>query len=151
MGGWTFMKFSAYGKNEQLDRLFHAWLYCFTLLKLGAAQVCALGVLLVELSNDFFIEGHDMTHFNGLYIYVFGYGRIHPQYTDRIKVYIWHKHMFCYVSSCTVLRLTHSQLPIGITSLEKVVQPLVTWWPWLTLCELSRILKVMQWITRLSS
>ena len=29
------------------DRLFNSWLDCFTLLKLGAAEVCALGVLLV--------------------------------------------------------------------------------------------------------
>ena len=30
-----------------LDRLFHAWLNCFTLLKLGMADICDLGLLLV--------------------------------------------------------------------------------------------------------
>ena len=33
--------------NEQLPRLFHVWIDCFTLLKIGAVEVCAFGVLLV--------------------------------------------------------------------------------------------------------
>ena len=35
-----------YGRNKELARLFHAWLDCFVLLKLGATEVCALQVLL---------------------------------------------------------------------------------------------------------
>ena len=39
------------GKFE--GRLFQAWLDFFTFLKLGAAEVCALGVLLVGLKFTF--------------------------------------------------------------------------------------------------
>ena len=38
---------SGYGHEQRLAGLFHTWLDCFTLLKLGAAEVCAFGVLLV--------------------------------------------------------------------------------------------------------
>ena len=38
--GWIFIIFSGYGHKEQLARLFHAWIDYFTLLKLGAAEVC---------------------------------------------------------------------------------------------------------------
>ena len=44
--GWIFMKFSGHGHKKQQATLFHAWMDCFTLLKLGAVEVCALGVLL---------------------------------------------------------------------------------------------------------
>ena len=45
--GWTFMKFSGYGHKKQQATLFHAWVDSFTLFKLGVAEVCALGVLLI--------------------------------------------------------------------------------------------------------
>ena len=35
------MKFSGYAQETDLARLFHAWLDCFALLKLGAVGVCA--------------------------------------------------------------------------------------------------------------
>ena len=37
-----FMKFSGYWHKEQLAKLFHAWLYYFTLLNVGAVVVCAV-------------------------------------------------------------------------------------------------------------
>ena len=45
------MKFSGYGHKEQLTRLIDAQIDCFTLLKLGVAEVCALGVLFVRYWN----------------------------------------------------------------------------------------------------
>ena len=39
---------SGYGHKQQLARLFHAWLDCFALLKLGTLEVCTLRVLLVS-------------------------------------------------------------------------------------------------------
>ena len=41
------MKFLGYRQKNKLSRLFCAWLDCFALLKLGAAEICALGELLV--------------------------------------------------------------------------------------------------------
>ena len=45
--GGILMKFSGYRHKKELARLFHAWSDCFALLRLGAAEVFALGVLLV--------------------------------------------------------------------------------------------------------
>ena len=49
------MKFSGYGHKKELARLFHAWLDCFVLLKIGATEVCALGMLLVIIVIVIFI------------------------------------------------------------------------------------------------
>ena len=48
MDGWIFMKISEYGHKEQQATLLYAWIDCFTLLKLGAVEVWAFGVLLVH-------------------------------------------------------------------------------------------------------
>ena len=45
--GGIFSNFSGYGHKKELARLFHAWLDCFVLLRLGAVEVCILGVRLV--------------------------------------------------------------------------------------------------------
>ena len=45
---YIFMKFSGCWHKKKLARLFHAWLDCFALLKLGTAKVRALGVLLAQ-------------------------------------------------------------------------------------------------------
>ena len=47
---WIFTNFSGYGHKEQLATLFHARIDCFTLLKLGAAEGCGLGVILVMMN-----------------------------------------------------------------------------------------------------
>ena len=44
--------FLGYGHREQQATLFHTWIDCFTLLKLGAVAVCALGVFLVLFINQ---------------------------------------------------------------------------------------------------
>ena len=53
--GWIFKKFSGYGHKKELARLFHAWLDCLTLLKLCAAEACALGELLVLYWNTLWV------------------------------------------------------------------------------------------------
>ena len=52
------MKFSGYGHEKNLARLLHAWLDCFAFLKLGAAEVCAVGVPLVIIYELRCIDMH---------------------------------------------------------------------------------------------
>ena len=45
--GWMDICEIGYGNKDQQATLFHAWIDYATLFKLGATEVCALGVLLV--------------------------------------------------------------------------------------------------------
>ena len=51
--GWMYIHdFFGYGHKEQQATLFHTWIDCFTLLKLGAVAVCDLEVFLVLFINQ---------------------------------------------------------------------------------------------------